>query len=351
MSGPLVLVTGPTGQIGFSVLALLLQKGYRTRVASRKFTNAERLKDLPSLKPYAESISVVEIPDFTASGAFDEAVRDVDYVQHIASPIPDGASSDEISDALVKFINPAVNGNLAVLTAALKVASIKRIVFTSSTEILDPKEGKTTIGPYDAPGPVPLEEVRATKNPHFAYRQSKRHSTTAVDAFMREHRPHFDVIHVLPSFVQGRIETVTTFRELLTRPSSIFVMIDQVLGGKSEGPFPVDLVLLDDVALTHVAAMESRKVKNGERYVAAYTGTCPLSWEDVDPIVERLFPEEVKSGLLPLGGKHPGRPRAKDGFDSSRTTEVLGVEFRGLVDMVQSVVGQMVELKKKESEN
>ncbi|KAF2809258.1 NAD(P)-binding protein [Mytilinidion resinicola] len=349
MSRPLVLVTGATGHIGFAILALLLKKGYRTRVASRKLSSAEKLKDLPSLEPYVNSISFIEVPDFTADGAFDEAVKDVDYIQHIASPIPDGATSGEISDALSEFINPAVKGNLAILQAATKSPSVKRIIITSSTEILDPKEGATTMGPDDVPGPVPLDEVKGTTNQHFAYRQSKRHSGAAVETFIKEKKPHFDVLSILPSFVQGRNEPVTTIHDLLSRPTSNYVMIDQVLGKKSERPSPIDLVFLDDVALTHVAAMESRKVKSGGRFIAAYTR--PIPWEEVDPIVERLFPEEVKSGLLPLGGKHPGVGRAKDGFDSSKTTEILGVEFRGLEDMVQSLIGQLVELKKKDKEN
>lgn len=321
MSGPLVLITGATGHIGFATLALLLKKGYRTRVTSRKLAGAEKLKDLPSLEPYTDQISFVEVPDFMVEGAFDEAVRSVDYIQHIASPIPDGANSGEISDSLSEFINPAVNGNLAILKAAAKAPSVKRIVITSSTEILDPKEGASTMGPDDVPGPVPLDEVKGTTNPHFAYRQSKRHSALAVETFMKEQKQHFDVVNILPSFVQGRNEAITTIRDLLTRPSSNYVMIDHILGGKSETPSPVDLVLLDDVALTHVAAMESKSVKNGERFIAAYSR--PISWKEVDLVVERLFPEEVKTGLLPLGGKHPGALRAKHGFDSSKTTEVL----------------------------
>jgi nucleoside-diphosphate-sugar epimerase len=346
MSAPLVLVTGATGHVGFATLALLLKNGYRTRVTSRKLASAEKLKDLPSVKSYVNSISFIEVPDFTVEGAFDDAVKNVDYIQHIASPIPDGAASNEITDALSEFVNPAVNGNLAILKAAAKTPSVKRIVITSSTEILDPKEGATKMGPEDVPGPVTFDEIKGTTNPHFAYRQSKRHSDAAVETFMREQNPHFDVISILPSFVQGRNEPVTTTYDLLTRPSSNHVMLDQVLGGKSENPSPIDLVLLDDVALTHVAAMESKKVKNGERFIAAYTR--PIPWEEVDPVVERLFPEEVSTGLLPLGGKHPGVPRAKHGFDSSKTTEILGVEFHGLENMVQSLIGQFVELKKKE---
>ena len=348
MPGPLVLVTGATGHIGFAVLALLLKNGYRVRVASRNLATAGKIRHVPSLRPYVQSMFFVEVPDLTVPGAYDEAVRGVDYIQHIASPIPDGASSDEISDAWSQFIQPAVQGCLTLLTAASKNQSVKRIVITSSTEILDLKEGATTIGPDDDPGPIPLEEVKTTNNPHIAYRQSKRHSIAAVDRFMQQDgRPHFDVVYVLPSFVQGRNELLTSFSELRTRPSSLFVMVDQVLGRQSDfGHFPVDLVLLDDVALTHVAAMESPSVTNGERFIAAYTGPRPISWDDVDPIVKKFFPDEVKSGLLPLGGRHPGKPRAPDGFDSSKTTEVLGVKFRGLDDMVHSVVGQMVELKK-----
>lgn len=345
MSSPLVLVTGATGHIGLATLALLLKKGYRARVASRKLSTAESLKELPSIRPYASAISFIEIPDFLAPGAFDEAVKEVDYIVHVASPIPDPDTMGSKLDVRKQFVEPAVQGNLGILESATKSPSVKRIVITSSVAILEPAGPGVPAGPDDVATPLDISEYEATTNPWFAYRESKRQSNAAADRFVREKNPAFQVVHILPSFVQGRNESVQSANELRQRVSSNTVMVNYVLGHQSDEPRPQDLVLVDDVAATHVAALEAKNVVNGERFLAAYPHV--TNWDSLDDIVRKLFPDEVATGVLPLGGSQPGVPSA--GYDSTKTTERLGVVFHGPEDMVKSLIGQYVELKARET--
>jgi len=341
MTKPLVFITGATGHIGFVTLALVLKKGYRVRVASRNLATAEKLKDLPSVKPYADSISFVEVPDFLAENAFDVALRDVDYVLHIASPLPDDTLTGTDFDVQKTYIDPAVQGNVGLLKAANKSPSVKRVVITSSVVILQAKPGATTVGPDDL-APVPkVEEI--PQNPWAAYPASKVLANAAAVDFVSKENPHFDVVHVLPAYVQGRNEPVTSARDLVERPSSNQTMLNVVLGVKETRPRPSDLVLVDDVAAVHVAALENQTVTNGERFIAAYPR--PFKWADLGGIVKKLFPEEVASGVLPLGDAPLDWVM---GADASKTTERLGVEFHGHEDMVRSLIGQYVELVKKE---
>ncbi|KIV91241.1 hypothetical protein PV10_05802 [Exophiala mesophila] len=345
MSPPLVLITGATGHVGLATLALLLKKGYRARIASRKLSSAESLKDLPSIRPYSLSISFVEIPDFLAPGAFDKAVQDVDYIIHVASPIPDPDTTGSRIDVRQQFIDPAVQGNLGILESAIKTDSVKRIIITSSVAILDaPADGRPA-GPDDVGKVLDISQYEDTTNPWLAYRMSKRVAYLEADRFVREKNPKFQVIHVLPSFVQGRNESVRSAEELRQRVSSNTVMVNYVLGHQSDQPGPQDLVLVDDVAATHVAALEAKNLVTGDRLIAAY----PLitKWDSVDDIVRKLFPQQVASGILPLGGKQPGAPSA--GYDTSKTTEKLGIVFHGPEDMVKSLIGQYVELKEQET--
>ena len=60
------------------------------------------------------------------SDSIDKAVEGCDYVIHVASPNPSKPPKDE--NVLIK---PAVEGTLAILTAA-KRHSVKRVVTTSS---------------------------------------------------------------------------------------------------------------------------------------------------------------------------------------------------------------------------
>ncbi|RVX66176.1 hypothetical protein B0A52_10068 [Exophiala mesophila] len=345
MSPPLVLVTGATGHIGLATLALLLQKGYRARIASRKLSSAESLKDLPSIRPYSSSISFVEIPDFLAPGAFDKAVQDVDYIVHVASPIPDPDAMGSKIDVRKQFIDPAVQGNLGILESANKTDSVKRIIITSSVAILDAPADGTPAGPDDVVKLLDISQYQETTNPWLAYRISKRVAHVEAERFFREKNPKFQVIHVLPSFVQGRNESVRSAEELRQRVSSNTVMVNYVLGHQSDEPRPQDLVLVDDVAAAHVAALEAENLVTGDRFIAAYPPI--INWDSVDDIVRRLFPQQVASGILPLGGRQPGTPSA--GYDSSKTTEKLGIVFHGPEDMVKSLIGQYVELKERET--
>lgn len=349
MSAPLVLVTGATGHIGFGVLARLLKDGYQVRVASRRQTAVEKLLQLPSIKPYASSVSFIEVSDFLAEHAFDEAVNGVDYIIHVASPIPDPAHGEKDFSVRTHYIEPAVQGNVGLLKAASLSPSVKRVVITSSVAILRraPEGESTKVGPDDLAPLLETSEWEDTKSVHTAYAESKKQANDAAEKFIAQQTPHFDVVHTLPGFVQGRNETVTSVEDLRElRVSSNTVMVKYVLGAK-DGPLaPTNLVLLDDVAAAHVAALSPKNATSGERFIVTYPEEIP--WNTIDPIVKKLFPAEVESGLLPLGETLSGYYVP---YDVSKSTEKLGVQFRGPEDMVKSLVGQLVELKHAEAKN
>ena len=61
-------------------------------------------------------------------GAFDEAVKDVDAILHLASPM-----TMEVTDPQ-EIIGPAVAGTTSILTSALGHGNaVKRFVYTSTT--------------------------------------------------------------------------------------------------------------------------------------------------------------------------------------------------------------------------
>ena len=338
MSKPLVLITGATGHIGFRTLAQLLEAGYRARVTSRSLASADRLKALPSIKPYLDSVETVEVPDVLKEGAFDEVVKGVDYVLHLASPLPDASLSNFDLDST--YIGPAIQGTVGMLKSASKATSVKRVVITASIGVLAPQEGKPTVGPNDI-GAVPSRELMQS-NAWVAYKGSKILAHEAAVKYTTDNSPHFEVLHILPGYVQGRNETAIKAKTLFDFPSSNATMVQYVMGVKGEMPFPCNLVHVEDVAAVHVAALAIKNVQNGERFTVSGP---QIAYKDIDEIVKRLFPEEVKSGLLPLGGEVQG---AGMNLDISSTREKFGIEVQGLEAMVQSLIGQYVELLKKE---
>lgn len=356
---PLVFLTGATGHIGFRVLAQLLAAKYRVRVASRSLASAQRLATLPSIVPHKSLLSFVEITDFLSPAAFSTALQDVTYIIHVASPLPDLANQSFDLDA--DYLDPASLGTLNVLRAAVALgpdSRLKRVVVTSSVGVLDKAKSNNPsghqIGPDDLAA-IPPRDIMAS-NVGAAYVGSKILALRAAEEFMatNDPKPEFELVHILPAYVQGRNEAARSLQELAGKTSNgnivRFVLgQDSTKEGQAWGD-PADFVHVDDVAQAHVAALT--KGRHGDRFIVA-NNSASGSYEAILPIVRDLFPREVETSLLPLKGKVLPRSVLVEvegkagqfvgGYDARLSEEVLGIEVKGLREMVKSLVGQVVE--------
>jgi nucleoside-diphosphate-sugar epimerase len=73
-SNKTVLVTGINGYIGSHIGLQLLHKGYSVLGTVRTISKAQRLLE-GAYKDYTSQLKVVEVPDISAEGAFDESVK------------------------------------------------------------------------------------------------------------------------------------------------------------------------------------------------------------------------------------------------------------------------------------
>jgi UDP-glucose 4-epimerase len=137
MSQFLVFITGSTGFIGSHVVLQTLDAGYKVRLSVRKESQIEGLKKLFS--NHINNVDFVVIPDLSISSAFDSALKDVEYVFHLASPMPGKGN-----DFKKEYLGPAVQGTTAILDAAKKVSTIKRVVIVSSMLALVPLDALVT---------------------------------------------------------------------------------------------------------------------------------------------------------------------------------------------------------------
>lgn len=119
---PLALITGSTGFIGSTTTLRVLEAGYRVRLVIRREQQADKLRRI--LSQYVDDLDFITVPDLTISGCYDRALRDVEYVLHIASPLPTPGNTD--------LLTPAVKGTTSMLQSALEVSSIRKVVITSS---------------------------------------------------------------------------------------------------------------------------------------------------------------------------------------------------------------------------
>ena len=95
----------------------------------RTLDRAEPFKTHPLWSKYIDGqLEIVAVGSLAAPGAFDKAIEGVEYVHHVAAPLP-----SVIKDPVKDMLDPAVKGSLNMLTAASQPGSIvKRITFTSS---------------------------------------------------------------------------------------------------------------------------------------------------------------------------------------------------------------------------
>ncbi|KAK0707198.1 hypothetical protein B0T21DRAFT_352992 [Apiosordaria backusii] len=126
-----VLITGINGYIAAHTAARFLQAGFNVRGTVRNKTspNVESLLRALSSpeKTGGGKVEIVEVPDITVDGAFDDAVQGVHAIAHLASPV---SMADGDPTPMMKA---AVDGTTSLLASAIGSASkIKSVVFMSS---------------------------------------------------------------------------------------------------------------------------------------------------------------------------------------------------------------------------
>ncbi|KFA79923.1 hypothetical protein S40288_10231 [Stachybotrys chartarum IBT 40288] len=344
MAKELVLLTGGTGYLGFAILMGLLRSGYRVRVAARSQAKADNVSAAPAIATLgllAGQLTFAIVPNMTAVGAYNDAVRDVDFIIHAAAPLhaSEGSAAtttDELEDA---FVTTFVQGNLGLLKSAVeKGEKVKRIVMTSSTVAIAPPE--VLAGDTEA-----LEVVRgsdhrvAVQPPPYeselhAYCAGKAAALNQAEAFMKEHTPSFDLISIIPSWIFGKDEFVTDVKGF--RTGSTHVLMNGLLTGNPGVPAIGNAVLNADVARAHVRALDS-DIEGNQSFVL----NVEAQWEDTIPIAKRYFPEAFKSGLF---RERSPQPTLSVKWDSSKTRDVLGIEPARYGAMVKEVVDQYLEL-------
>jgi nucleoside-diphosphate-sugar epimerase len=347
MASPLVLITGATGHVGFAVLLTALTSGYRVRAAVRSEAKQKLLSSNPFLQSLGSSLTsnptFTIVADLTVPGAYDNAVKDVDFIIHVASPIPSGNpnTQDEFENQLIK---PAVDGTLGILISASKAPSVKRIVITSSVTAIVPI--MTLMSDMSQSNAVTadsrIEDPTETfPNEFVAYAASKVKALNAAEKWLKENKTNFDVVYILPSGVMGRDNLVLKVEGAVSGTNAW--LLGPVLGNKAERTLPDATVHNADVARLHVEALQKGKIPEGA-YLASAPPKATLEdsrFEDVPNLVRRLFREEVESGLLRNDGVQES---TRSSFDVSKTEETFGWKFQGFEEQVKDVVGWYIEL-------
>ncbi|CAI7620462.1 unnamed protein product [Penicillium palitans] len=326
MSNELIFITGATGFIGSATAVAALKEGYRLRVCLRK--PSEQLETL--LSEYSDQVEFVIIPDLTDETAFDDKLNGVDYVLHLASPLPHGTDKQT-------YFPPAVKGTTALLKAAAKVPTIKKVVVTSSIAALIPMSGIPTGGVVkeDNDWDLSVDENANFEDPQTPaatpmrlYHASKLLADNATWEFRATAKPQYALVTLHPAFVYGRN---------LVQSSA-----DGVNGGSNSGLW--DLIMkadpsrnmvgvhVQDVAEAHIKALDP-KIVDGSKYLLAGPKT---TGPEIARIVHRLYPDS--GALIPEDFQGASFP-----VDVTKAETELGIQWRSFESMVRDVMDQQLE--------
>jgi len=341
--GDLVLLTGATGHVGFATLKVLLQYGYTVRAAVRSEAKSTLIRATLADQAKEGQLSYIIVPDFLKEGAFNKAIEGVKYVVHVASPLPSNASKDDdLEDVLVK---PAVQGTLGIFESAQKFGTVQRIVITSSNAATVPlailmgqDDGKIYGPDYRSD----YLEAPYMNRAEVAYVASKIEALKRAEEYIVTQKPGFDVIHIHPSYVEGRNDLTTTLEDFKSGTNAF--VLAPVLNWKIEGPKAPSVVHVDDVALAHVLALDP-SIQGNQSFLLASSGQDGMQWDDAKEYVKKHFPNAVDKGLLPNSGSQL-TTSAK--ADNSKTQQILGIKLQSYESMVVSVVGHYLQVLEKE---
>ncbi|GAA5859408.1 hypothetical protein JCM8547_002020 [Rhodosporidiobolus lusitaniae] len=248
--GSLILVTGVNGYIGSHVAHEALKLGYRVRGVVRSASKIAGLKKIwDEQSPGLFEVTVMS--DLEKEGAFDEAMKGVDAVAHVA------AISGDFTTDVAAATATVTNIELRALEAAAKTPSVKRFVLTSS---IVAAVGGVSAEPVEVgqetwnEASKELAKEEGMMQAMMVYQASKTYGEQAAWAWVREHKPSFAFHTVNPFFTLGRILDPAS----QGRPSSAAWLLDLYDSNPNpliEAMKTLNYVSVVDIALLHLGAL------------------------------------------------------------------------------------------------
>ncbi|MAD67367.1 MAG: aldehyde reductase [Porticoccaceae bacterium] len=244
-----VLVTGATGFIGLHCIKQLLDRGYSVNGTLRsQDRQAEVLDSLERNNTPTRHLSLFEV-DLNRDSGWDSAIRDCNYVLHVASPF---VLTDEDEDF---FVKPAVEGVQRALKFSKK-HNVKKVILTSSFAAIH-----ETLN--DRQESFDEEDWSNPNKPGISfYAKSKTMAELAAWEFMEMENPDFSLAVINPVLVMGPSLT----KDVGTSNSLVKNMINGSVPGTPK--IHIGIVDVRDVASVHILAMESSSA-DGERIIVS----------------------------------------------------------------------------------
>ena len=245
-----VLVTGGSGFIGSHAIAALLASDHDVRTTVRDLRREAAVRAMLSTAGVdaGERLQFIAA-DLTADAGWTEAVRECEFVLHVASPFPAGIPKHED-----ELIVPAREGALRVLRAS-RDAGVRRVVLTSAFAAVGYGH-PVQAGAFDESTWTDLAGSDVS-----AYVKSKTLAERAAWDFIEREGGGMELAVVNPVGVFGPVMGADYATSILL----VQKLMDGALPGSPDLRFGV--VDVRDVVDLHLRAMRDPAAK-GERFLA-----------------------------------------------------------------------------------
>lgn len=271
-----VLLTGVSGFLGGHVALELLRAGYQVRGSVRDLRKADKVRD--TLGKAGADLSRVELValDLTSDAGWDEAMADVRYLQHVASPFVTREPKDRND-----LIRPAIEGTRRAVGAALR-GKVERIVVTSSMAAIMYGHDKDRTTPFTAADWTNVDGRQIS-----GYVESKARAEKAAWELVDAAGRHNDLATINPGAIFGPL--------LDEDPGTSVLLLKRMFDGSLPAAAKIAFIVVDvrDVAAAHVAAITSDFAR-GRRFPM---GNGTFSLMDLAGMLKRGLPD--RSGKLP----------------------------------------------------
>jgi nucleoside-diphosphate-sugar epimerase len=262
--------------VGGHTALQLLNTGYIVRGSVRDVKKGDKVR--ATLARNGADVSRLEFValDLKSDAGWADAMRDVRYLHHIASPLMFVMPKDSM-----ELVRPAVEGTTRALENAFALG-VERVVMTASISAMMYGHGKARTKPITADDWSNLDSPDIN-----AYVESKTLAEKAAWSIADKHGRRKDLVAVNPGPIFGPL--------LDEDPGTSANMIVRMLGGKVPAVPEIQMIIADvrDVAGLHLAAM-TNPAAGGRRFPL---GDRSYSLMEIVRMVGQTIP--ARAGKLP----------------------------------------------------
>lgn len=276
-----VLLTGITGFVGSHTAIQLLDRGYQVIGTLRSHERINSIKEIIGKHTAHIQNLTFAVAELNNSKVWFELTKNVDYVQHIASPFPRELPRHE-DDLIV----PAKAGTLNVLQAAA-ANNVKRVVITSSLAAVVYGKTKSEFSRVFTENDWSDETNKKDTTPYI---RSKTIAEKAAWSYIKQNSSGPELVTVCPGAILGPVLE----KDFGTSANIVVTLLDGSLPALPKIEF--DVVDVRSVAELLIKAMETPQAA-GNRYIAT---SGHVTFREVAQMLKRQYPDrKIPTTVVP----------------------------------------------------